>query len=163
MSIWSPLNKHRHDDVHVVALAESPADEVPAGPHEVQDEVAHRVGRGVRPRPDVLVVESSDHRRLKVWFKNENHVTWLNGEPWVCSPDIVSLYEAVDRRAPIGGQRWIVEHVGLLDRDAVARVAAALPSGRGIRDRRTCPGPSGARTRDRRAPIRTPRSTTHRR
>ena len=28
---------------------------------------------------------------LRVWFKNENHVTWLNGEPWVCSPDIVTL------------------------------------------------------------------------
>jgi DUF917 family protein len=28
---------------------------------------------------------------LDVWFKNENHVTWLNGEPWVCSPDIVTL------------------------------------------------------------------------
>jgi hypothetical protein len=26
-----------------------------------------------------------------VWFKNENHVTWLNGKPWVCSPDIVTL------------------------------------------------------------------------
>ncbi|MGB7116877.1 MAG: DUF917 domain-containing protein [Anaerolineales bacterium] len=28
---------------------------------------------------------------LKVWFKNENHVSWLNGEPWVCSPDLVTL------------------------------------------------------------------------
>jgi len=28
---------------------------------------------------------------LDVWFKNENHVTWLNGEPWICSPDLVSL------------------------------------------------------------------------
>ena len=28
---------------------------------------------------------------LQVWFKNENHVTWLNGKPWVCSPDIVTL------------------------------------------------------------------------
>jgi DUF917 family protein len=26
-----------------------------------------------------------------VWFKNENHVSWLNGEPWVCSPDLVTL------------------------------------------------------------------------
>jgi DUF917 family protein len=24
-------------------------------------------------------------------FKNENHVSWLNGEPWICSPDIVAL------------------------------------------------------------------------
>jgi hypothetical protein len=28
---------------------------------------------------------------LKVWFKNENHVSWLNGKPWVCSPDLVTL------------------------------------------------------------------------
>ncbi len=28
---------------------------------------------------------------LDVWFKNENHVSWLNGRPWVCSPDILSL------------------------------------------------------------------------
>lgn len=28
---------------------------------------------------------------LKVWFKNENHITWLNDEPWICSPDIVTL------------------------------------------------------------------------
>jgi hypothetical protein len=30
-------------------------------------------------------------QNLKVWFKNENQVTWLNGKPWVCSPDLVSL------------------------------------------------------------------------
>jgi DUF917 family protein len=29
--------------------------------------------------------------RLDVWFKNENHVTWLDGEAWVCSPDLVTL------------------------------------------------------------------------
>ena len=28
---------------------------------------------------------------LDVWFKNENHVTWLNGQPWICSPDLVTL------------------------------------------------------------------------
>jgi len=28
---------------------------------------------------------------LRVWFKNENHISWLNGEPWVCSPDLVTL------------------------------------------------------------------------
>jgi DUF917 family protein len=36
---------------------------------------------------------SGDYRgqTLDVWFKNENHVSWLNGEPWVCSPDILTL------------------------------------------------------------------------
>jgi DUF917 family protein len=28
---------------------------------------------------------------LDVWFKNENHITWLDGDPWVCSPDLVTL------------------------------------------------------------------------
>jgi DUF917 family protein len=28
---------------------------------------------------------------LDVWFKNENHVSWLNGKPWACSPDLVIL------------------------------------------------------------------------
>jgi DUF917 family protein len=32
-----------------------------------------------------------DGQTLDVWFKNENHVSWLNGEPWVCSPDLVTL------------------------------------------------------------------------
>lgn len=29
--------------------------------------------------------------RLEVWLKNENHVTWLDGKPYVCSPDLVTL------------------------------------------------------------------------
>ena len=29
--------------------------------------------------------------QLEVWFKNENHVTWLDGKPWICSPDLVSI------------------------------------------------------------------------
>jgi DUF917 family protein len=30
-------------------------------------------------------------RRLRVWFKNENHVTWLDDIPYVCSPDIIEV------------------------------------------------------------------------
>lgn len=28
---------------------------------------------------------------LKVWFKNENHVSWLDGKPFVCSPDLLTF------------------------------------------------------------------------
>ena len=28
---------------------------------------------------------------LKVWFRNENHVSWLDGEPWVASPDLMEF------------------------------------------------------------------------
>jgi len=31
---------------------------------------------------------------LKLWFKNENHMSWLNGEPYVTSPDILELVDA---------------------------------------------------------------------
>jgi predicted amidohydrolase YtcJ len=38
------------------------------------------------------------------------------------SPRILELYEQVDRRAPIGDQRWLIEHIGILTRDEIARV-----------------------------------------
>ncbi len=28
---------------------------------------------------------------LDVWFKNENHVSWLDGKPFICSPDLVTI------------------------------------------------------------------------
>lgn len=34
-------------------------------------------------------------QHLRLWFKNENHMSWLNGEPYVASPD---LLEVVDPR-----------------------------------------------------------------
>lgn len=32
-------------------------------------------------------------RSLRLWFKNEIHITWLDGAPWVCSPDLVTLVD----------------------------------------------------------------------
>ncbi len=37
------------------------------------------------------------------------------------SPNILSLYEHVNSLAPIDDQRWIMEHVGMLDADEIAR------------------------------------------
>jgi len=31
---------------------------------------------------------------LRIWFKNENHVTWRDGHPWVLSPDLIMLMDA---------------------------------------------------------------------
>ncbi|MFQ5945264.1 MAG: DUF917 domain-containing protein [Anaerolineae bacterium] len=30
---------------------------------------------------------------LEIWFKNENHVTWRDGSPWVCSPDLIMVLD----------------------------------------------------------------------
>jgi hypothetical protein len=38
-------------------------------------------------------VEGSGHT-LRVWFKNENHVTWLDGRSWVLSPDLIMVLDA---------------------------------------------------------------------
>jgi len=32
-------------------------------------------------------------QQLKLWFKNENHMSWLNGQPYVASPDIIELVD----------------------------------------------------------------------
>lgn len=32
---------------------------------------------------------------LKIWFKNENHITWKNGDVFVTSPDIITVVDAV--------------------------------------------------------------------
>jgi predicted amidohydrolase YtcJ len=39
------------------------------------------------------------------------------------TPGILDLFEAVDKRAPIGDQRWLIEHVGMFSRDEVRRIA----------------------------------------
>jgi uncharacterized protein len=41
--------------------------------------------------------EAAQQRQtLRIWFKNENHVTWLDGKPWVLSPDLVMVMDAKD-------------------------------------------------------------------
>jgi len=28
---------------------------------------------------------------FKIWFKNENHITWVDNKLYVCSPDIITV------------------------------------------------------------------------
>jgi DUF917 family protein len=43
-----------------------------------------------------LIAGEGEHagRTLKVWFKNENHLSWLDGRPFVCSPDLIEVCDA---------------------------------------------------------------------
>lgn len=36
-------------------------------------------------------LEEFEGQNMKIWFKNENHITWLNDEVYVTSPDIISV------------------------------------------------------------------------
>ena len=38
------------------------------------------------------------------------------------TPNILDLYEKVDRAVPIGGKRWVIEHIGVLSPDEIARI-----------------------------------------
>jgi DUF917 family protein len=41
-----------------------------------------------------VVIDGSDRfagHTLKVWFKNENHISWLDDKAYVCSPDLLTL------------------------------------------------------------------------
>jgi DUF917 family protein len=40
-------------------------------------------GKGIKPG-----------KKLRVWFKNENHITWLDNKPWITSPDIIEIINA---------------------------------------------------------------------
>jgi DUF917 family protein len=43
-------------------------------------------------------------QELEIWFKNENQVSWLNGDPWVCSPDLLTLVEKETGRGVYNSQ-----------------------------------------------------------
>jgi DUF917 family protein len=45
-------------------------------------------------------------RDFSVWFKNENHVSWLDDEPFVTSPDLIII---VDRRSGEGITNTLLE------------------------------------------------------
>ena len=38
------------------------------------------------------------------------------------TPNILDLYEKGDRAVPIGGKRWVIEHIGVLSPDEIARI-----------------------------------------
>ena len=41
-------------------------------------------------------VDEFQGHTFKIWFKNENHITWLDDKPYVCSPDIVTVVTLED-------------------------------------------------------------------
>lgn len=41
-----------------------------------------------------------DGRLYKTWFKNENHILWIDGRPAVTSPDLISIID-LDSKAPL--------------------------------------------------------------
>ena len=45
-------------------------------------------------------VAGEDGKRYRIWFKNENHILWIDGKPAVTSPDLISLID-LDEKTPL--------------------------------------------------------------
>jgi DUF917 family protein len=43
-------------------------------------------------------------QKLECWFKNENLISWLDSEPWICSPDILTLVYKQNGRGPLNSE-----------------------------------------------------------
>jgi len=37
--------------------------------------------------------EAFSGREMRIWFKNENHITWIDGKPYVTSPDLIVVMD----------------------------------------------------------------------
>jgi uncharacterized protein len=37
---------------------------------------------------------SDERHRLRIWFKNEHHISWKDDEPWVVSPDLLMVMDS---------------------------------------------------------------------
>jgi DUF917 family protein len=75
--------------------------------------------------------DGHDGHELKLWFKNENHVSWLDGEPWASGPDVLELVD-LDSGEPVvnsfaeEGQRVGVMGIRRCEQFAGAAGIAAL-------------------------------------
>ena len=61
-----------------------------------------------------------ESQSFSIWYKNENHISWLNGEPFVTSPDCIGVVdletgEALTNSGIAPGQRVAVIGVKTLD------------------------------------------------
>ena len=67
-------------------------------------------------------------KELKIWFKNENHISWLNGKPYVTSPDMLIV---VDRKT---GEPFVNSFIAEGQQVAVIglRAIEQFRSGKGI-------------------------------
>jgi DUF917 family protein len=70
---------------------------------------------------------------LKLWFKNENHLSWLDGELYVCSPDLVEVCHAETAEPLVNTYLQVGDRVAVVGRrrraafDSEAGLAALGP------------------------------------
>ena len=72
-------------------------------------------------------------RTLKIWFRNENQFTWLDGEPWVTSPDLIECCDSATAEPLVNTYIELGQEISVVGRrrrdqfDSAAGVAALGP------------------------------------
>jgi DUF917 family protein len=51
-----------------------------------------------------IIISGADNTTLKIWFKNENHIAWLNGVALLTSPDLISLVDQLTHTSYVNNQ-----------------------------------------------------------
>lgn len=70
---------------------------------------------------------------LRVWFRNENHVSWLDDEPWVASPDLIEFCDPSTAEPLVNTYLELGEEIAVVGRrrrdqfDSEAGLAALGP------------------------------------
>jgi DUF917 family protein len=59
-------------------------------------------------------------RRLRIWYKNENHVAWLDDRPYVTSPDLIMVADAASGEPYTNTDLAVGTEVGVLAAPAPA-------------------------------------------
>lgn len=59
-------------------------------------------------------VRGDDGKTYKVWFKNENHILWIDGRPAVTSPDLISLIDLGEKEPLLNSHLENGNHVGIV-------------------------------------------------
>jgi DUF917 family protein len=52
--------------------------------------------------------------QLRIWFKNENHLSWLNGQPYVASPDVIEVVDNETGEPRVNTDLEIGQHVAVI-------------------------------------------------
>ena len=63
-----------------------------------------------------IIIQGQDkykNSELKIWFKNENHVAWLNGNVYLTSPDLISIVDQKSNMPYVNNQLQIDFHIAV--------------------------------------------------
>jgi uncharacterized protein len=66
------------------------------------------------------------NHELRLWLQNENHITWLDGEPFVTSPDLIMVVNAETGEPYLSSMLSEGEHVTVLGRKCDPRYRTDL-------------------------------------